>query len=145
MRLACLHYDADCDECYTTLCQGQSNIPRVMRHLTPGCFRLLIQYPLDLPRSVGWDRQTPPYATLHIHTHTRTMIRRKVSTGLLRAAKSAPASNAAQAVSGSPMQQQSASLASAVLLNSQRNWKGETVVVLKGELKKRGLSQTGNK
>jgi len=73
------------------------------------------------------------------------MIRRKVSTGLLRAAKSVPASNVAQAVSGSPMQQQSASLASAVLLNSQRNWKGETVVVLKGELKKRGLSQTGNK
>jgi hypothetical protein len=43
------------------------------------------------------------------------------------------------------MQQQSANLASAVLLNSQRNWKGETVVALKGELKKRGLSQTGNK
>jgi hypothetical protein len=73
------------------------------------------------------------------------MIRRKVSTGILRATKAAPTSNAAQAVSGSPMQQQSANLASAVLLNSQRNWKGETVVALKGELKKRGLSQTGNK
>jgi len=73
------------------------------------------------------------------------MIRRKVSTGLLRAAKATPTANTAQAVSGSPMQQQSANLASAVLLNSQRNWKGETVVVLKGELKKRGLSQTGNK
>jgi len=74
------------------------------------------------------------------------MIRRKVSTGLLRATKAAPTTaNAAQAVNASPMQQQSANLASAVLLNSQRNWKGETVVVLKGELKKRGLSQTGNK
>jgi hypothetical protein len=43
------------------------------------------------------------------------------------------------------MQQQTANLASSVLLSSQRNWKGETVVTLKNELKKRGLSQTGNK
>jgi hypothetical protein len=76
------------------------------------------------------------------------MIRRKVSTGLLRSAQSASktsATSSSTAVAASPMQQQSASLASAVLLNSQRNWKGETVATLKGELKKRGLSQTGNK
>jgi hypothetical protein len=40
---------------------------------------------------------------------------------------------------------QSASLASAVLLNTHRNWRNETVVTLKSELKRRGLSQKGNK
>lgn len=40
---------------------------------------------------------------------------------------------------------QSASLASGVLLGTQRNWKSETVVTLKAELKRRGLSQQGNK
>jgi len=40
---------------------------------------------------------------------------------------------------------QSASLASGVLLGTQRNWKTETVVTLKAELKRRGLSQQGNK
>jgi hypothetical protein len=81
------------------------------------------------------------------------MIRRKVSSGLLRASKSTSAGSTASnavsatsaAVGASPMQQQSANLASAVLLSSQRSWKGETVATLKGELKKRGLSQTGNK
>ncbi|EIW73533.1 hypothetical protein TREMEDRAFT_42405 [Tremella mesenterica DSM 1558] len=64
------------------------------------------------------------------------MIRRKVSAGLLRAV-STPTST--------PKAGQQASLASAVLLNSQRNWKGETVTALKAELKRRGLSQVGNK
>lgn len=80
------------------------------------------------------------------------MIRRKVSNGLLRAATQvqsasgvSASSSAAHAVNSSPMQQQTANLASAVLLSSQRNWKGETVVTLKNELKKRGLSQSGNK
>jgi hypothetical protein len=96
--------------------------------------------------TIPTDRPSKHHFTLlYLQLHTHTMIRRKVSTGILRATKAAPTSNAAQAVSGSPMQQQSANLASAVLLNSQRNWKGETVVALKGELKKRGLSQTGNK
>lgn len=77
------------------------------------------------------------------------MIRRKVSNGLLRAATqaqphaqvAAPASISAAHAS----QHQTANLASSVLLSSQRNWKGETVNTLKSELKKRGLSQTGNK
>lgn len=88
------------------------------------------------------------------HTINITMIRRKVSNGLLRAAtqvQSASGSAAstgasvAHAVHASPMQQQTANLASSVLLSSQRNWKGETVNTLKSELKKRGLSQSGNK
>ncbi|WVF68933.1 hypothetical protein IAT40_003707 [Kwoniella sp. CBS 6097] len=75
------------------------------------------------------------------------MIRRKLSTGLLRAATPTPTAvcppvSAAVAVAGRP---RSRSLASAVLLSSQRNWKGETVITLKTELKKRGLSQQGNK
>ncbi|WVQ96450.1 hypothetical protein IAU59_003555 [Kwoniella sp. CBS 9459] len=73
------------------------------------------------------------------------MIRRKLSTGLLRAVTPSATPvcpSVSAAVAGRP---RSRSLASAVLLSSQRNWKGETVVTLKTELKKRGLSQQGNK
>ncbi|OWZ47132.1 hypothetical protein C356_02800 [Cryptococcus neoformans c45] len=64
------------------------------------------------------------------------MIRRRLSSGLLRAA--APSRP-------SPAAPPARTLASAVLLTSQTNWKTETVVTLKAELKKRGLSQQGNK
>ncbi|TYJ58441.1 hypothetical protein B9479_000647 [Cryptococcus floricola] len=67
------------------------------------------------------------------------MLRRRLSTGILRAA--APAPTAAPIAHHA----RSRSLASAVLLSSERNWKTETVVGLKAELKKRGLSQKGNK
>lgn len=91
----------------------------------------------------------PPSTTAR-RFYTTTMLRRKLSAGLLRASKTnavaAGSSSASAAAAASPMQQQqSAGLVSAVLLNSQRNWKGETVVTLKSELKRRGLSQTGNK
>ncbi|WVQ73090.1 hypothetical protein IAR50_002653 [Cryptococcus sp. DSM 104548] len=68
------------------------------------------------------------------------MIRRRLSTGLLRAA--APAAPTTTPIAHHV---RSRSLASAVLLSSERNWKTETVVGLKAELKKRGLSQKGNK
>lgn len=91
----------------------------------------------------------PPSTTAR-RFYTTTMLRRKLSAGLLRASKTnavaAGSSSASAVAAASPMQQQqSAGLVSAVLLNSQRNWKGETVVTLKTELKRRGLSQTGNK
>ncbi|WOO77437.1 uncharacterized protein LOC62_01G001015 [Vanrija pseudolonga] len=103
------------------------------------------------------------------------MLRRRLSAGALRARaqaqaqqqqpllshaihtgpKSAPATpqrlttptaSAAKAtISAHPAQQQSASLASAVLLGTQRSWKNETVVTLRAELKRRGLSQQGKK
>ncbi|WRT67836.1 uncharacterized protein IL334_004810 [Kwoniella shivajii] len=66
------------------------------------------------------------------------MLRRKLSAGLLRPSLPTPQI-------ASPGRPRSRSLASAVLLSSQRNWKSETVVTLKTELKKRGLSQQGNK
>lgn len=87
------------------------------------------------------------------------MLRRRLSAGALRAqaqlhtqtppstprkAAGVTASAAAAKANISP-REQSKSLGSVVLLNTQRNWKGETVVNLKAELKKRGLSQTGNK
>ncbi|KAI9634976.1 uncharacterized protein MKK02DRAFT_28082 [Dioszegia hungarica] len=83
------------------------------------------------------------------------MLRRKLSAGALRATSS-PISSLTSSVPGQSManaarhgqqgqQIQSANLASAVLLNSQRRWREETVVTLKSELKRRGLSQTGNK
>ncbi|WVQ83108.1 hypothetical protein IAT38_005246 [Cryptococcus sp. DSM 104549] len=72
------------------------------------------------------------------------MLRRRLSTGLLRAASPSPVTTA-PVCPLSPSRQRSRGLASAVLLNSQRNWKGETVAALKQELKKRGLSQQGNK
>ncbi|WVW84610.1 hypothetical protein I302_106644 [Kwoniella bestiolae CBS 10118] len=68
------------------------------------------------------------------------MLRRKLSAGLLRPTSVLPPTPA-QVVT----RPRSRSLASAVLLSSQRNWKTETVVTLKSELKKRGLSQQGNK
>ncbi|KAK8858625.1 hypothetical protein IAR55_002854 [Kwoniella newhampshirensis] len=72
------------------------------------------------------------------------MLRRKVSAGLLRATN--PSTNAVTPLCPpSPTRPRARSLASAVLLSSQRNWKNETVVALKTELKKRGLSQQGNK
>lgn len=99
------------------------------------------------------------------------MLRRRLSAGALRAAAQAqaqqtatpiataslhsqaasasrnggvtPSAAAAKATINTP--QQSKSLASAVLLGTQRKWKTETVVTLKAELKRRGLSQTGNK
>ncbi|KAK4684237.1 hypothetical protein P7C73_g5956, partial [Tremellales sp. Uapishka_1] len=71
------------------------------------------------------------------------MLRRKLSAGVLNATRSAQATGtAAQIVKP---QSQQAALASAVLLSSSRNWKNETVPTLKNELKRRGLSQTGNK
>ncbi|KAL7423082.1 hypothetical protein Q5752_002381 [Cryptotrichosporon argae] len=73
------------------------------------------------------------------------MIRRRLSTGALRAAPSAasivPVPLARALVDAAPQR----GLASAVLLNSNRNWKSETVATIKAELKRRGLSQTGNK
>ena len=72
------------------------------------------------------------------------MLRRKLSAGLLRAGGSST-STAATGLPASPIQQQVAGLASAVLLNTQHNWGRETVVTLKQELRKRGLSQNGNK
>ena len=86
----------------------------------------------------------------HLIHRSPTMIRRKVSTGLLRASKSSGSlrSTALAQAAGGPTaasQQQTAGLASATLLNSQRNWGKETVVTLKTELKKRGLSQVGTK
>ncbi|GMK53940.1 hypothetical protein CspeluHIS016_0105260 [Cutaneotrichosporon spelunceum] len=85
------------------------------------------------------------------------MLRRRLSAGALRAqahlhtqtpaaspkARVTPAAAAAKATI-SPSAH-SKSLGSVVLLNTQRNWKGEKVVTLKAELKKRGLTQTGNK
>jgi hypothetical protein len=41
--------------------------------------------------------------------------------------------------------QQSASLGSVVLFSTKRQWRNETVTTLKAELKRRGLSQVGNK
>ncbi|OCF37224.1 hypothetical protein I316_01131 [Kwoniella heveanensis BCC8398] len=74
------------------------------------------------------------------------MIRRKLSTGLLRAATPSSSTVCPSVAGAAPgVRPRSRSLASAVLLSSQRNWKGETVVTLKTELKKRGLSQQGNK
>jgi len=79
------------------------------------------------------------------------MIRRKLSSGVLRATKSSSSlrstalAQAHASASVPAAQMQTAGLASATLLNSQRNWSKETVVTLKSELKKRGLSQTGNK
>lgn len=78
------------------------------------------------------------------------MLRHKLSAGALRAAAhaSSPAPSAV-AVPGSsmrsPLRQQSREFGSSVRLNAARNWKAETVVALKAELKERGLSQTGNK
>ncbi|WWD18516.1 hypothetical protein CI109_102969 [Kwoniella shandongensis] len=72
------------------------------------------------------------------------MLRRKLSAGLLRATNPSP-SSVTPLCPPSPARPRSRSLASAVLLSSQRNWKSETVVTLKSELKKRGLSQQGNK
>lgn len=72
------------------------------------------------------------------------MLRRKASAGLLRAASAATKPQAAarpRSASVGP----SANLASAVLMSNPRNWKTETVVTLKAELKRRGLSQQGNK
>ncbi|WWC70701.1 uncharacterized protein I206_104652 [Kwoniella pini CBS 10737] len=71
------------------------------------------------------------------------MLRRKLSAGLLR--PTLPSPQATPICPPSPVRPRSRSLASAVLLSSQRNWKSETVVTLKSELKKRGLSQQGNK
>lgn len=72
------------------------------------------------------------------------MLRRKLSAGLLRAAANAQ-QTAPTALPASPIQQQTKNLASAVLLSSARNWREETVTTLKSELKRRGLSQQGNK
>ncbi|BEI83054.1 hypothetical protein CcaverHIS002_0309220 [Cutaneotrichosporon cavernicola] len=87
------------------------------------------------------------------------MLRRRLSAGALRAqaqlhtqtppstprkAANVTRSAAAAKATISP-NAQSKSLGSVVLLNTQRSWKGETVVTLKAELKKRGLTQTGNK
>ncbi|WVO12628.1 hypothetical protein L204_100233 [Cryptococcus depauperatus] len=57
----------------------------------------------------------------------------------------AVATNRAALCVWSLSRQQKRTLASAVLLSSKRNWKAETVATLKNELKKRGLSQRGNK
>lgn len=89
---------------------------------------------------------------------TRTMLRRRLSAGALRqlhsqanAARSGPAvtpaSKQARATitPGQSTTTQSKSLASGVLLGTQRNWKGENVATLKAELKRRNLSQQGNK
>lgn len=65
------------------------------------------------------------------------------ASGALRSGSVTPASAAAKATISTP--QQSKSLASAVLLGTQRTWKTETVATLKAELKRRGLSQSGNK
>jgi hypothetical protein len=76
------------------------------------------------------------------------MIRRKLSSGVLRASKSSGSlrSTAIAHAHAAPVAHtQTAGLASATLLSSQRNWGKETVVTLKSELKKRGLSQAGTK
>ena len=95
-------------------------------------------------------RQHLSHSLFHSHRIHGTMIRRKVSNGLLRATKSngslrSTAAAQAHVISIPATQQQTAGLASATLLSSQRNWGNETVVTLKTELKKRRLSQTGNK
>lgn len=80
------------------------------------------------------------------------MLRRKLSSSLLRVASTATPQ--AQAGIGASLAHgahraaaptQTANLVSAVLLTSQKNWREETVASLKSELKRRGLSQTGNK
>ncbi|ORY28475.1 hypothetical protein BCR39DRAFT_534834 [Naematelia encephala] len=75
------------------------------------------------------------------------MIRRKLSNGLLRTAAQAQHSaiSPAKVSSSVPLTGQSANLASAVMLSTTRNWKVETTTTLKAELKRRGLSQVGNK
>ncbi|WWC62499.1 uncharacterized protein I303_105095 [Kwoniella dejecticola CBS 10117] len=75
------------------------------------------------------------------------MLRRKLSAGLLRPTIPTPQAASICPAPASPaaVRPRSRSLASAVLLSSQRNWKSETVVSLKSELKRRGLSQQGNK
>jgi len=85
------------------------------------------------------------YTSTAIQLRRTIMIRRKLSTGILRATKST--GNLRATASGAPIApaQQNASLASATLLGSQRHWQKETVVSLKSELKARGLSQAGTK
>ena len=80
------------------------------------------------------------------------MLRRKLSSGLLRASAASHATintslgaSLAHGAHRAAAPNQSANLVSAVLLTSQKNWREETVASLKAELKKRGLSQTGNK
>ena len=79
------------------------------------------------------------------------MLRRKLSSGLLRANAPIATVNGsigatlAHGAHKAAAPTQSANLVSAVLLNSQKNWREETVASLKAELKKRGLSQSGNK
>lgn len=96
------------------------------------------------------------------------MLRRRLSAGALRATAQLQQAQQAQlhtaAVVAAPKRNQksvtpaaaaaraniqpaahSKSLASAVLLNTQRSWKNEKVVTLKAELKRRNLSQQGNK
>lgn len=92
------------------------------------------------------------------------MLRRRLSAGALRATAQAAQLHTAAPVAAAPKRNQnsvtpaaaaaraniqpatqSKSLASAVLLNTQRNWKTEKVVTLKAELKRRNLSQQGNK
>jgi hypothetical protein len=73
------------------------------------------------------------------------MIRRKVSTGLLRASKSTSSLRSVAQVHAGSSSTQTAGFATSTLLSSQKNWTRETVVTLKSELKRRGLSQSGNK
>lgn len=70
-------------------------------------------------------------ATLH---QIDIMLRHKLSAGLLRASRPLVTPSV-------PLPGHSAGLASAVLLSSQKKWQNETVVKLKDELKRRGLSQ----
>ncbi|CAK9780821.1 hypothetical protein CC85DRAFT_285957 [Cutaneotrichosporon oleaginosum] len=115
--------------------------------------------PRDPPLSLTKHDQHAGPLLATILSLRRTMLRRRLSAGALRAQAQlhtqtpppAPrntagvtASAAAAKATISP-REQSKSLGSVVLLNTQRHWKGETVVTLKAELKKRGLSQTGNK
>jgi hypothetical protein len=81
------------------------------------------------------------------------MLRRKLSSGLLRAAAATTPSGASAGAAplggalalAHPQSTHTASLVSAVLLPSKKNWREQTVVELKQELKRRGLSQAGNK
>jgi hypothetical protein len=85
-----------------------------------------------------------PFRTSLSYSTSAAMLRRKLSAGLLRAAANAQ-QTAPTALPASPIHQQTKNLASAVLLSSARNWREETVTTLKSELKRRGLSQQGNK
>jgi len=100
------------------------------------------------PHMIHLQRSTRSSITTLRSLHHSTMIRRKLSSGVLRASKSSGSlrSTAIAHAHAAPVAHtQTAGLASATLLSSQRNWGKETVVTLKSELKKRGLSQAGTK